>query len=70
MGVILAMRKEYRIYIIMVAVFSLLPFFYHENRYVMHVLILFLIWGIVAAAWDLILGYAGIVSLGQIAFLP
>lgn len=68
MGVILAMQKEYRIYIIMVAVFSLLPFFYHENRYVMHVLILFLIWGVVAAAWDLILGYAGIVSLGQIAF--
>jgi branched-chain amino acid transport system permease protein len=67
-GVILAMQKEYRIYIIMVAVFSLLPFFYHENRYVMHVLVLFLIWGVVAAAWDLILGYAGIVSLGQIAF--
>jgi branched-chain amino acid transport system permease protein len=62
------MQKKYSIYLVMIAVFSLLPFFYHGNRYIMHVLILFLIWGVVASAWDLILGYAGVVSLGQIAF--
>ncbi len=34
----------------------------------MHLLIMSLVWGIVAASWDLILGYAGIFNLGQIAF--
>jgi branched-chain amino acid transport system permease protein len=55
-------------YLIVLGALLLLPLFFHDNRYVMHVLVLFLIWGVVAAAWDLIIGYAGVVSLGQIAF--
>lgn len=39
------------------------------NSYVMHVFILFFIWAIVAANWDLAMGYAGISTLGNVAFL-
>jgi len=34
----------------------------------MHLLIMSLIWAVVAASWDIVLGYAGIFNLGQIAF--
>jgi len=39
------------------------------NSYVMHIFILFFIWAIVAANWDLAMGYAGISTLGNVAFL-
>ena len=38
------------------------------SPYILHILILCIIWSIVASAWNLILGYAGIVSFGQLAF--
>ena len=47
---------------------SLLPLALGDNRTVMHLLILAFSWGVVAAAWDLILGYARVLSFGQIAF--
>lgn len=62
------MHRKYVAYLVIAGMFMLLPLFFHDNRYFMHVLILFLIWGVVAAAWDLIIGYAGVVSLGQLAF--
>jgi len=34
----------------------------------MHILILCLLWGVVAASWDLIMGFAGIFTFGQVAF--
>ena len=34
----------------------------------MNILIMCLIWGVVAASWDLIMGFAGIFTFGQVAF--
>lgn len=48
--------------------FSLLPLVLGDNRTIMHLLVLGFIWGVVAAAWDLIMGYARVLSFGQIAF--
>lgn len=39
------------------------------NSYIMHVFILFFIWAVVASAWNLLLGYTGINSLGNVGFL-
>ncbi|MFH1136589.1 MAG: branched-chain amino acid ABC transporter permease [Pseudomonadota bacterium] len=41
----------------------------HGDSYVMHIMILFFIWAVTAANWDLLMGYAGISSLGNIGFL-
>jgi len=45
-----------------------LPLYFHENSGVLHLLIMALIWGVVAAAWDFMMGFAGIFTFGQIAF--
>jgi len=47
--------------------FSVFPLFV-QDRYILHILILCFVWGAVAEAWNLIMGYAGIFSLGQIGF--
>jgi len=39
------------------------------SSYLRHLFILFFIWAIVAANWNLLMGYAGINSLGNIGFL-
>jgi len=39
------------------------------KSYTLHLFILFFIWGVVAASWNLLMGYAGISSLGNIGFL-
>ena len=41
----------------------------HGNMYIMHILILFFIWSAVASNWNLLMGVAGITSLGNIGFL-
>ncbi len=51
-----------------VVVLSILPIFFHSDSYVMNVLMLCLIWGVVAASWDLILGYASVFSFGHLSF--
>ena len=51
-----------------VLVLLVLPLFFHNKSYIMHILILCLIWSVVACAWDLIMGYASIFSFAQIAF--
>ena len=40
----------------------------HGNSYMMHLLIVFFLWAVVASNWNLLMGYAGIFSLGNIAF--
>lgn len=47
---------------------AILPIFFHSNNYIMTILILCLIWGVLAASWDLILGYANVFSFGHLAF--
>lgn len=48
-------------------VLLLLPIGIHDNSFMMNILIVFFIWAVVAAAWDLLIGYARIVSFAQIA---
>ena len=47
---------------------AIMPFFVGGVDYMMHILIMILIWGVVASCWDLIMGFAGIFSFGQVAF--
>ena len=47
---------------------SLLPLALSDNQHTMHLLILAFIWSVVASAWNLIMGYARVLSFGQIAF--
>ncbi len=61
-------KRHFLTYLILIGIAAILPLFFSNNSYVMHLFIMALIWGIVAASWDLILGYAGIFNLGQIAF--
>lgn len=51
-----------------VMVLGILPLFFRADRYVMNVLILCLVWGVVAASWDLIVGYASVFSFGHLSF--
>lgn len=62
------MPRELFTLLIMLGVVSLLPIFLHNNLVIMHVLIMCLIWGVVAAAWNLMLGFAGIFTFGNVAF--
>jgi branched-chain amino acid transport system permease protein len=54
--------------LVMLAVLLLLPAYFHSNLYIMHILILCLIYGVVAVGWDFMMGYAGIFTFGQFAF--
>ena len=49
-------------------VVALLPIFFGSTQFLMHILIMCLIWSVVASCWDLIMGFAGIFSFGQVAF--
>jgi branched-chain amino acid transport system permease protein len=51
-----------------VIILLLIPALTLNNNYLMHFLVLCFIWGVTAEAWNLIMGYAGIFSFGQIAF--
>lgn len=51
--------------IVFLAMFPLIG----ATSYMMHLFILFFIWAVVAAYWNLLIGYVGIYSLGNIAFL-
>jgi branched-chain amino acid transport system permease protein len=62
------MRKN-RIVLFGILVFLLLvPVITWNNDYIMHFFVLCFIWAVVAEAWDLIMGYAGIFSFGQLGF--
>ncbi|MCP4024559.1 MAG: branched-chain amino acid ABC transporter permease [Desulfobacteraceae bacterium] len=49
-------------------VVAILPVFFGSTNLYMHILIMCLIWSVVASCWDLIMGFAGIFSFGQVAF--
>jgi branched-chain amino acid transport system permease protein len=63
MGIIY--RKSVIAVILLLFLFSC-PWF--SGPYYLHLLILCLIWAVVASAWNLIMGYAGIYSFAQLAF--
>ena len=62
------MRKDLAILIGIYLIFSVLPIVFHGDLYIMNILIMCLIWGVVAASWDLIMGFAGIFTFAQVAF--
>jgi branched-chain amino acid transport system permease protein len=47
---------------------AILPIFVGDIKFVMNIMIMCLIWAVVASCWDLIMGFAGIFSFGQVAF--
>ena len=49
-------------------VMGIMPLFFGGTDYVMNILIMILIWAVVASCWDVIMGFAGIFSFGQVAF--
>jgi branched-chain amino acid transport system permease protein len=49
-------------------VMGILPLFFGGTDYIMNILIMILIWAVVASCWDVIMGFAGIFSFGQVAF--
>ncbi len=49
-------------------ILAVLPFFVGDVPYIMNILIMCLIWAVVASSWDVIMGFAGIFSFGQVAF--
>jgi len=67
-GLIMKIPRELFILLIMLGIVGLLPIFLHNNLVIMHILIMCLIWGVVAAAWDLMLGFAGIFTFANVAF--
>ena len=59
-------RKETWLAVLLVVVFAALPWI-SGNRYLIGQMIVFCLWATVAMQWNLVLGYAGIFSLAQLA---
>ena len=55
--------REFAMLIAILALAALAPALFHGNSYVMHLLIMSMIWAVAAASWDLLLGYGGIFNL-------
>lgn len=51
----------------LIVIIAILPAFFHDSGYIMHILIMSLIWSGVVVGWDLMMGYAGIFTFGQVA---
>ncbi len=49
-------------------IFAIMPLFVGDVRFIMHIMIMCLLWAVVASCWDVIMGFAGIFSFGQVAF--
>lgn len=60
------LMRDIIIGLVLVAIMAALPWF-AGNRYIIGQLIVFCLWATVAMQWNLLLGYAGIFSLGQLA---
>jgi branched-chain amino acid transport system permease protein len=54
--------------VLIYGIMAILPLFMGGVDHLMHILIMCLIWAVVASCWDLIMGFAGIFSFGQVAF--
>lgn len=64
----MTMRKDLLMLLSLYAVLCIVPIAAHGNLHLMNILIICLIWAVVAASWDLIMGFAGIFTFGQVAF--
>ena len=64
----MSLRRMATIMAVTYGIVALMPLFAGDNRVVMHILIMCLIWAVVASCWDVIMGFAGIFSFGQVAF--
>lgn len=64
----LCLNRQTGMTIGIVVVLALLPLALGDSNYTMRLLIVSMIWGGVAVAWDLLLGYAGVFNLGQVGF--
>lgn len=64
------MRLKHMAMIIGVAygVMAMMPLFVGNIPFIMNILIMCLIWAVVASCWDVMMGFAGIFSFGQVAF--
>jgi branched-chain amino acid transport system permease protein len=64
------MRLKHMLTIICVCygIMAVLPVFVGDIRFIMNIMIMCLIWAVVASCWDMIMGFAGIFSFGQVAF--
>jgi len=68
MAKMMKMNREIIISLTMLLALLLFPIFFRDNPYIMHLLIVSLIWSVVAASWDLLMGYAGVFAFGALAF--
>lgn len=57
-------KVAFFIFLLVIALYPVV----HGNDYIMHVFNVFFFWAVVASNWDLIAGYAGTLSLGNVAF--
>ena len=60
------MRRDLLILVCLAVILAILPVFVGGNLYVINLLIMCLIYAVIVAAWDLIMGVAGIFTFGQI----
>lgn len=63
------MRKELALFLAIIVILALLPLGLSGNAVVMQLLILCMLYAVIAAAWDLVMGVAGLFTFGQIAFM-
>lgn len=61
-------NRQQKILIIFFLILPILPIFFSNTPYIMHILIFSLIWSSLAVTWDLVFGYAGILTLGHLGF--
>jgi len=64
----MSLKRMIFILITFYCVMGVMPLFLGGTDYIMNILIMILIWAIVASCWDVIMGFAGIFSFGQVAF--
>ncbi len=64
----LSYKRNAQLLAVIFGIIAILPLFYGSTDHIMHILIMCLIWSVVASCWDLIMGFAGIFSFGQVAF--
>jgi len=62
------LRRNVLLLTVIYGIIGILPLFLGSTQFIMHILIICLIWSVVASCWDLIMGFAGIFSFGQVAF--
>ena len=65
---VVKMSKKPPLLLIVLLVLGLLPIALQGNVHILNILSASLIWGVVASAWDLSIGYASVWSFGHIAF--